>query len=122
MEEDPLLTGDTTDHFNLTLLARANTWFRNVVYTTQQVQLVTMAIAPGRSIPTETHRWTSQVITVVSGTADIAIEATLHRLKAGETIIVPAGSKHIVSATGTETLKLWTLYAPPEHEPSLQQT
>jgi mannose-6-phosphate isomerase-like protein (cupin superfamily) len=121
MDKNLLLTGDTTDHFNLTLLAKANTWFRNVVYTTQQTQLVTMSLAPGRSIPTETHLWTTQIINVVSGTADIAVDSTLHKLKAGDTIIVPAGSEHTVSATGKETLKLWTLYSPPEHEPNLQQ-
>jgi mannose-6-phosphate isomerase-like protein (cupin superfamily) len=30
-------------------------------------------------------------------------------------MIVPAGARHNVKNTGTEPMKLYTLYAPPEH-------
>ena len=36
-------------------------------------------------------------------------------IKSDHAIIVPAGARHNVVNTGDESMKLYTLYAPPEH-------
>ena len=36
-------------------------------------------------------------------------------IRAGFAVLVPAGARHNIINTGTEPLKLYTLYAPPNH-------
>ena len=36
-------------------------------------------------------------------------------VQAGYAVVVPAGATHNIINTGTESLKLYTLYAPPNH-------
>ena len=38
-----------------------------------------------------------------------------HKVKADDGIIVPQGARHNVFSTGTEPLRLYTIYGPPEH-------
>ena len=39
----------------------------------------------------------------------------INQAKADDGVIVPAGSKHNVINTGSELLRLYTIYGPPEH-------
>ncbi|MGB9707095.1 MAG: cupin domain-containing protein, partial [Microgenomates group bacterium] len=36
-------------------------------------------------------------------------------VKDGDAVVVPAGAQHNVINTGSEPLKLYTIYAPPHH-------
>jgi len=40
----------------------------------------------------------------------------------GAGVIVPAGARHNVRNTGSEPLKLYTLYGPPEHKDGIVQS
>ena len=42
-------------------------------------------------------------------------------MKDDNAIIIPAGKYHEVTNNGTEELKLYTLYSPPQHSPNLTQ-
>ncbi len=42
-----------------------------------------------------------------------------HPIADGSVIIVPTGTRHNIINTGTESMKLYTLYAPPDHKDKL---
>ena len=44
------------------------------------------------------------------------IDGTRHAVEDDDAVIVPAGARHNVTNTGAAPLKLYTLYAPPEHK------
>jgi mannose-6-phosphate isomerase-like protein (cupin superfamily) len=89
--------------------------FRRVLYTAQNSQLVVMSIAPGDDIGEEVHTL-DQFIRVEQGSAKAVLDGVEHELPADFAIIIPAGTRHNVINTGSEPLKLYTLYAPPEHK------
>lgn len=94
----------------------ANRDFRRVLYTGPHLQLVLMALLPGEEIGTEVHQTTDQFFHVESGTGEVSIAGRTTRIERGTAIIVPAGARHNVRNTGRTPLKLYTLFAPPEHE------
>lgn len=98
----------------------ANDSYRRVVHTVPgKMQLVLMSLLPSESIPNELHEHTVQFISVEQGTALVTIdESHVHRLDAGDSIIVPPKTLHkVTNATVTNNgiLKLYTIYTPPEH-------
>jgi mannose-6-phosphate isomerase-like protein (cupin superfamily) len=94
--------------------ARQNTDFRRELYTTAQSQLVLMSVLPGDDIGLETHDL-DQVLVFVSGTGKSLIGGRERQIGAGDVAVVPAGTAHNFINTGSEPLKLFTVYAPPEH-------
>jgi len=99
---------------NATQLAKENTYYRKVLYTTQKSQLTLMSIPPGDEIPKETHD-VDQVFVIVEGTAEALVENSKVPLTAESVLIIPAGTEHIISNNGSTELKLYTIYSPPEH-------
>ena len=89
--------------------------FRQVLYTAQHMQLVLMALQPGEEIGEEVHETTDQFFRVEHGMGSVWIDGHETRFQAGMAIIVPAGARHNLVNTGTEPLKLYTIYAPPQH-------
>ena len=96
-------------------LTEENTDFRRVLYTGQHMQLVLMSIAPGEEIGEEVHEDIDQFFRVEAGEGDISIDGVVHRVKADDAVIVPAGARNNVVCAGDEPLKLYTIYGPPEH-------
>lgn len=92
-----------------------NTDYRRVLYTAEHMQLVLMNIAPGDEIGEEVHHL-DQFIRVEEGAATAVLDGVEHELVADFAIIIPAGTKHNVLNTGSENLKLYSLYGPPEHK------
>ena len=89
--------------------------FRRVLYTGSNMQLVRMALQPGEEIGSEIHDDRDQFFRVEAGSGEIVIDGATSPVKADMAMIVPAGARHNVRNTGSEPLKLYTLYAPPEH-------
>ncbi len=97
--------------------ALANTTFRTVLYTDERVQLVVMSLLPKEDIGEESHEL-DQFIRVEEGEGEANMEGEVHPLTSGMAIIVPAGVKHNITNTSAhDALKLYTLYAPPNHAP-----
>jgi len=91
--------------------------FRRVVYTAPRQQLVVMSIPPGGDIGEETHDDVDQFIRCEAGTGTAVLNGTVHTLEDGVAVIVPAGVRHnIINTSSSESLKLYTLYSPPEHK------
>jgi mannose-6-phosphate isomerase-like protein (cupin superfamily) len=97
-------------------LARENDYFRRVLLTTELSQLVVMSIQPGEDIGEETHDGIDQILSIVSGAGAAMIEGETGSIKAGSIVVVPAGTRHNFINTGKEPLKLYTVYAPPDHK------
>lgn len=100
---------------NIEDLTEANTDFRRVLYTGTRLQLVVMSIQPGDDIGEETHDDRDQFFRIETGTGEVWIDGHRSKLTSGDGIVVPAGAKHNVVNTGTEPLRLYTVYGPPEH-------
>jgi len=96
-------------------LAEDNRDFRRVLYTGRKMQLVLMALQPGEEIGQEVHAETDQFFRVEKGTGEVVIDGHVTKIKSDVAIVVPAGARHNIRNTGDKPLKLYTLYAPPEH-------
>lgn len=96
-------------------LTEDNVDFRRVLYTGHNLQLVLMSIQPGEEIGEEVHDDRDQFFRIEAGEGEIWIDDACHQVKADDGIIVPQGAKHNVIARGSEPLKLYTIYGPPEH-------
>ena len=92
-----------------------NSDFRRVLYTGKNMQLVLMALRPAEEIGEEIHSDRDQFFRVEEGTGEVWIDGTRTKIESGMAIVVPAGAKHNVKNTGEKPMKLYTLYAPPEH-------
>lgn len=96
-------------------LTEENTDFRRVLYTGKSLQLVLMSIEPGGEIGEEVHDDRDQFFRVEEGKGEIWIDGNRSEVKSDFAMLVPAGARHNVVNTGDKPLKLYTLYAPPEH-------
>jgi mannose-6-phosphate isomerase-like protein (cupin superfamily) len=95
-------------------IAIGNEDFRRVLYTARSCQLVVMALKPGEDIGAEVHKL-DQFFRVEAGRGEAVLDGVTTAIEPGYAVIVPAGTKHNIINTGTEPLKLYTLYAPPNH-------
>lgn len=92
-----------------------NETFRTVLYTGGHLQLTVMSIEPGSDIGEETHEGHDQFLRIESGSARVVLGEEEHDVGPDWAVIVPSGVRHNVVNTGDEPLKLYSLYAPPEH-------
>jgi mannose-6-phosphate isomerase-like protein (cupin superfamily) len=95
-------------------LAVKNTEFRRVLYTAKNCQLVVMALGPNEEIGAEVHKL-DQFFRVEDGTGAAILDGVRSEIRAGFAVLVPAGTNHNIINTGGTPLKLYTLYAPPNH-------
>jgi mannose-6-phosphate isomerase-like protein (cupin superfamily) len=95
-------------------LAVRNDAFRQVLYTATHCQLVVMALKPGEEIGSEVHKL-DQFFRVEDGTGEAVLDGVRTPIRTGFAVVVPAGATHNIVNTGGSPLKLYTLYAPPNH-------
>jgi len=95
-------------------LAVKNSDFRQVLYTAKHCQLVLMALKPAEEIGAEVHKL-DQFFRVEEGSGEAEMDGVRTAIRAGFAVVVPAGVKHNIINTGTVPLKLYTIYAPPNH-------
>ena len=95
-------------------LAVKNADFRRVLYTTKQCQLVLMTLKPKEEIGAEVHK-SDQFFRVEEGTGEAVLDGVRTPIRAGFAVVVPAGVNHNIINTGNVPMKLYTLYAPPNH-------
>jgi mannose-6-phosphate isomerase-like protein (cupin superfamily) len=92
-----------------------NTNFRQVLFTGKHMQLVVMSLKPGEDIGEEIHEHVDQFFRIEQGEAKVIIDGEEAILKEDMVAIVPAGAKHNLINTSNVDLKLYTIYAPPNH-------
>jgi mannose-6-phosphate isomerase-like protein (cupin superfamily) len=94
--------------------AERNTTFRTVLYTAKNCQLVVMSLKPDEDIGAEVHKL-DQFFRVEEGEGNAVLDGIEHRIKPGFAILVPAGTRHNIINGSSGPMKLYTLYAPPNH-------
>lgn len=100
---------------NIEQASLANEYFRQVLYTDERLQLVVMALQPGEDIGEEVHQL-DQFVRVEAGQGMAVLDGVEHAIADGSAVVVPAGVRHnIINGSGA-TMKLYTLYAPPNHK------
>ena len=100
---------------NIEKLALENEYFRKVLYTAQNTQLVLMSLLPGEEIGEEIHD-VDQFFRVEKGSGKAILSGIFHEIGDGSVIVIPSGTKHNIINSGSATMKLYTLYMPPHHK------
>src|SRR5512143_3148475 len=103
--------------FNIDIVAAAkeNTYFRQVLSTGPNAQVVVMSIPPGGEIGEEVHEHVDQVLAFVAGEGVAILDGVESNVGPDRLAHVPAGSRHNVVNRGPFPLRLYTVYAPPQH-------
>lgn len=95
--------------------AKANTYFRQVLETGKHTQVVIMSIPPGGEIGEEVHKDNDQVLLLIDGEGKVILNGEEATYKAGDIVLVNAGTRHNFVNTGSVDLKIVTTYSPPHH-------
>lgn len=102
-------------------IARQNESFRSTLWTGEHFQITLMNILPNESIGLEIHPDTDQFIQIIQGTGMVKMGDAQNNLdfskRVGEdaSIIIPAGKWYNLINIGNEPIKLFSIYAPPQH-------
>jgi mannose-6-phosphate isomerase-like protein (cupin superfamily) len=99
---------------NIEALTVASSNFRQVLYTAKYCQLVVMSLKPKEDIGMEVHKL-DQFFRVEEGSGEAILDGVHKPIGTGFAVVVPAGTKHNIVNTGAIPMKLYTLYAPPNH-------
>jgi mannose-6-phosphate isomerase-like protein (cupin superfamily) len=97
--------------------ARENHFFRRVVSTGPNAQVVLMCIPPNGEIGEEVHDRVDQLLAFVAGEGVAVLEGEESRVGPDHLVHIPAGVRHNVVNRGSVDLRLYTIYAPPQHAP-----
>ncbi|WP_226665205.1 cupin domain-containing protein [Metabacillus litoralis] len=100
---------------------KQNNTFRTALWTGKHLQLTLMDIKAGEEIGLEIHPNLDQFLRIEQGQGIVKMGDSKNRLdfqkKVFEdyAIIIPAGKWHNLINTGKQSLKLYSIYAPPQH-------
>lgn len=100
---------------NILEKTEANDFFREVLFTGSRSQLVVMCIQPGEDIGEETHAHVEQILFNLSGTGKVVLNGVESEFKEGDVVVVQPGTTHNFINTGSDKLKIYTIYAPANH-------
>lgn len=95
--------------------SKNNNNFRKVLYTAKNSQLVLMSLNAGEDIGFEAHNNLDQFFKVEEGEGKAVLDGTEYEIKDGFGIVIPAGTEHNIINTGSNPMKLYTIYSPPNH-------
>lgn len=97
--------------------------FRDTLWTGKFLQMTVMNIPAGGEIGAEVHDDHDQFLRIEAGKGRVMIGADENNLDIDQVveddwaIFVPAGKWHNVVNEGTEPLKVYSIYAAPDHAP-----
>jgi mannose-6-phosphate isomerase-like protein (cupin superfamily) len=108
---------DTVDRSIVPIIKKTlgNDAFRDEVITGKQCQVVLMTLQPGEEIGAEVHEDHDQILVIVEGNGQAVLEGQAREVGTNDLVFVHAGVEHNFINTGARALKLYTVYAPPEH-------
>ncbi len=97
-----------------------NTNFRTTLWTGKNLQITLMSIDIGSEVGREIHEDHDQFLRVEQGQASVYMESDDGQLQVwqavdGDAVVVPAGTWHNLVNSGDVPLKLYSIYAPPQH-------
>jgi mannose-6-phosphate isomerase-like protein (cupin superfamily) len=106
---------------NIDQASKQNNTYRTALWTGKHLQVTLMCINVGDDIGLEVHPTTDQFIRIEEGQGLVQMGESKEKLDFqqiaydGYAIMVPAGTWHNVTNTGNTPLKVYAIYAPPEH-------
>jgi len=100
---------------NVVSAARSNENFRRVLFTGEHSQLVVMTIPPGGEVGDERHEHVEQTLFCLSGNGTAILDGSRSPFAPGDAVVVTPGTRHNFLNTGTEPLRIYTIYAPANH-------
>lgn len=106
---------------NINKATKQNKNFRTALWTGKHLQLTLMSINPGEDIGLENHPNLDQFIRIEEGKGLVKMGDRKDKLDFQEKVsddfafIIPAGTWHNLINTGNKPLKLYSIYAPPQH-------
>jgi mannose-6-phosphate isomerase-like protein (cupin superfamily) len=94
--------------------------YRSTLWTGTNLQVTVMAIQPGHDIGLEVHEDHDQFLRIEQGSATVYMGASKDELNEkpasdDDAVFVPAGTWHNLVNSGSDVLKVYSVYAPPEH-------
>lgn len=106
---------------NIERATKRNDNFRRALWTGNHLQLTLMSIPVGGEIGLEIHNNVDQFLRIESGSGIVKMGYGRDRLdykenvSADDVILIPAGVWHNILNTGNRPLKMYSIYAPPNH-------
>ncbi|WP_430789748.1 cupin domain-containing protein [Virgibacillus flavescens] len=106
---------------NINEATKLNNTYRTAIWTGKHLQVTLMSLRPGEDIGLEMHPDVDQFLRVEQGQGVVRMgqnknEFTFERyIYDDSAIMIPAGTWHNLINTGNVPLKLYSIYAPPNH-------
>jgi len=106
---------------NIEKATKQNKTFRSALWTGRHLQVTLMSIGVGEDIGLEIHPNLDQFIRIEEGKGIVKMGDSKDNLNFTENVyddfafIIPAGKWHNLINTGNKPLKLYSIYAPPQH-------
>jgi mannose-6-phosphate isomerase-like protein (cupin superfamily) len=100
---------------NIEQKAKDNTYFREVLETGKNTQVVVMSIPPNTDIGMEIHSDNDQVLYLVEGEGKVILNGEEKPFRKGDLVLVNAGVEHNFTTVGNIPMKIITTYSPPHH-------
>ena len=107
--------------FNIDHATNRNENFRTTLWTGEHLQLTLMSIPVCGDIGAEMHPDVDQFIRIESGRAKVYMGSCRNHMQetgcvdGNFAMLIPAGTWHNIVNAGSRPLKLYSLYAPPQH-------
>lgn len=107
--------------FNIERATEQNRTFRTAMWTGDHLQVTLMSINAGEDIGAEVHPELDQFLRIEHGQGLVMMGYSRNNMNMqamvsdDDAIIVPAGTWHNLINTGSTPLKLYSIYAPPQH-------
>ena len=98
-----------------------NSFFRKEIWTGENLQITVMSIPPGGEIGLELHSHLDQFIRIEHGIASVYTGKTKQTVKfvgcanPDYAVVIPAGTWHNLINEQSTPLKVYSIYAPPQH-------
>ncbi|WP_112181082.1 MULTISPECIES: cupin domain-containing protein [Paraliobacillus] len=106
---------------NINEATKKNNTFRTALWTGSHLQVTLMNLEVGEDIGLEMHADVDQFLRIEQGQGNVRMGNTKNNVTFEATvyddsaIVIPAGTWHNLINTGTIPLKLYSIYAPPNH-------
>ena len=119
--------GPLPQSFDIERASKENSSYRSVAWSGQYLQVTLMSIPVGGDIGLEAHPQTDQFLRLDAGQGLVQMGAAKDKLtfekevSNGWCVLVPAGTWHNITNTGTTPLQVYTIYAPTHHAPDKVQ-
>jgi mannose-6-phosphate isomerase-like protein (cupin superfamily) len=119
--------GPEPQSFDIERATKENSDYRSVAWSGRYLQVTLMSIPVGSDIGLESHPQTDQFLRLDAGQGLVQMGAAKDKLtfekevSNGWCVLVPAGTWHNITNTGTTPLQVYTIYAPAHHAPDKVQ-